>query len=147
GATVVRRWRDSGATVVRRGLLLLDLPHPITVPGCVPFHGLIKAFKDEERGYPPLYPVRPFVQIGNWDNYSWLYKRVGVSDMVGEATRWFGFVCLFWSGGTLSQEQMNELTHGLELSKHKFLWFVKASSDEANAGYLGGEKDVGCVCA
>ncbi|QCE04791.1 hydroquinone glucosyltransferase [Vigna unguiculata] len=158
-----------------------DLPHPITVPGCVPFHGRdlyaqaqdrksefykmslkryesyrfvdgifinsfleletgpIRAFTDEERGYPPLYPVGPIIQTGTatadsttgLECLTWLDKQQDGSVL---------YVC-FGSGGTLSQEQMNELAHGLELSKHKFLWVVRAPSDEANAGYLGGEKD------
>ncbi|WVZ26652.1 hypothetical protein V8G54_005196 [Vigna mungo] len=83
------------------------------------------------KGVPSF--VSSWTNCPNWDNYNWLYNRVGVSAMVGEAIR---------CGGTLTQEQMNELAHGLELSKHKFLWVVRASSDEANVGYLGGEKDV-----
>ncbi|XP_027908013.1 hydroquinone glucosyltransferase-like [Vigna unguiculata] len=159
-----------------------DLPHPIQVPGCLPFHGRdlctlardrtglphelflqrvkrislvdgifvntflemetdpIRAFTDEERGYPPLYPVGPIVQTGTatadsttgLECLTWLDKQQDGSVL---------YVC-FGSGGTLSQEQMNELAHGLELSKHKFLWVVRAPSDKAGAGYLDGEKDV-----
>ncbi|KOM47297.1 hypothetical protein LR48_Vigan07g100100 [Vigna angularis] len=115
-AAMERQGRDDGVAVVRRGLLRLDLPHPITVPGCVPFHGPIKAFKDGERGYPSLYPVRPIVQSGTWDSYSWLYNRVGVSIMVGEATRWFGFVCLFreWWNTLIRANERVDTWFGIE---------------------------------
>jgi len=139
-----------------------DLPQPVQVPGCVPFHGRdlcsvaqdrsalpyklflqrvkciplvdgvlvnsflemetgpIRAFEDEERGYPPLYPVGPIVQTGTataasttgLECLTWLDKQQDGSVL---------YVC-FGSGGTLSQEQMKELAYGLELSKHKFLW-------------------------
>ncbi|KAF7844860.1 hydroquinone glucosyltransferase-like [Senna tora] len=47
----------------------------------------------------------------------------------------------FGSGGTLSEEQVNELALGLELSGQKFLWVVRAPSNEsANAAYLSNEK-------
>ncbi|XP_017428741.1 UDP-glycosyltransferase 72B1-like [Vigna angularis] len=91
---------------------------------------LSRAFKDEERSYPPLYLVRPIVQTR--------------TTTTGCTT---GLECLTW----LEKQQdgsilyvcfgMNELAHGLELSKHKLLWVMRAPSDEANTGYLGGEKD------
>jgi len=155
-----------------------DLPHPVQVPGCVPFHGrdlccatqdrsalpyklflkrvkciplvdgvfvnsflemekgTIRALEEEGKGYPPVYPVGPIVETGTActtgsECLTWLDKQQDGSVL---------YVC-FGSGGTLSQEQMNELARGLELSKHKFLWVVRAPSDEASAGYLGGEKD------
>ncbi|RYR54747.1 hypothetical protein Ahy_A06g030030 isoform B [Arachis hypogaea] len=45
----------------------------------------------------------------------------------------------FGSGGTLCQEQVNEMALGLELSGQKFLWVLRAPSDSANAAYLGAE--------
>jgi hydroquinone glucosyltransferase len=51
----------------------------------------------------------------------------------------FGFVCVFWSGGTLSQEQIVELAFGLESSNHKFLWVVivrAPSSSSSSAAYF-----------
>ncbi|MED6225690.1 hypothetical protein PIB30_096083 [Stylosanthes scabra] len=45
----------------------------------------------------------------------------------------------FGSGGTLSQEQVNEMALGLEQSGQKFLWVLRAPSDSANAAYLGVE--------
>ncbi|XP_004492195.1 hydroquinone glucosyltransferase [Cicer arietinum] len=43
----------------------------------------------------------------------------------------------FGSGGTLSQEQLNELAFGLELSGQNFLWVLRAPSDTSNEAYLG----------
>ncbi|KAL5715161.1 hydroquinone glucosyltransferase [Ranunculus cassubicifolius] len=40
----------------------------------------------------------------------------------------------FGSGGTLSAEQMTELTWGLELSQQRFLWIVKKPFDDQTAG-------------
>ncbi|XP_014497013.1 hydroquinone glucosyltransferase-like [Vigna radiata var. radiata] len=47
----------------------------------------------------------------------------------------------FGSGGTLSQQQMNELGFGLELSGEKFLWVVRAPSDSADGAYVGASND------
>ncbi|KAK2413891.1 hydroquinone glucosyltransferase [Trifolium repens] len=48
----------------------------------------------------------------------------------------------FGNGGTLSQEQVNELAFGLELSGLKFLWILRAPSDSSNEAYLGAKNDV-----
>jgi hydroquinone glucosyltransferase len=42
----------------------------------------------------------------------------------------------FGSGGTLSQNQLNELALGLELSGQKFLWVLRAPSPSASV-YVG----------
>jgi len=47
----------------------------------------------------------------------------------------------FGSGGTLSQDQFNELALGLELSGKKFLWVVRAPSESQNSVHLGCESD------
>ncbi|TKY66289.1 UDP-glycosyltransferase 72B1 [Spatholobus suberectus] len=47
----------------------------------------------------------------------------------------------FGSGGTLSQNQLNELALGLELSGQKFLWVVRAPSESANSAYLNSHSD------
>ncbi|MED6117905.1 hypothetical protein PIB30_114398, partial [Stylosanthes scabra] len=47
----------------------------------------------------------------------------------------------FGSGGTLSQEQVNEIAFGLELSGHKFLWVVRVPSEIPNSGYVIGQKE------
>ncbi|ESW06367.1 hypothetical protein PHAVU_010G042300 [Phaseolus vulgaris] len=154
-----------------------DLPHPIQLPGCLPFHGRdlfsqahdrtglfyklflqrlkslplvdgifvnsflemetgpIRALEEEGRGYPPVHPVGPIVQTGaacttGLECLTWLDKQQDGSVLYVS----------FGSGGTLSQEQMNELAYGLELSNHKFLWVVRAPNDVVNAAYLGEQK-------
>ncbi|XP_050892292.1 hydroquinone glucosyltransferase [Lathyrus oleraceus] len=47
----------------------------------------------------------------------------------------------FGSGGTLSQEQVNRLAFGLELSGQNFLWVLRAPSDSSNEAYLGAKND------
>lgn len=99
--------------------------------------GPITALKDEERGYPTMYPVGPLVQTGTdsakgLECLTWLDKQEAGSVLYVS----------FGSGGTLSQEQMTELAHGLELSNHKFLWAVRAPNDVANAAYLSSQNHV-----
>ncbi|MED6164746.1 hypothetical protein PIB30_093122, partial [Stylosanthes scabra] len=70
---------------------------------------------------PSVYPVGPIVA-----------QPKQKSDEVDECVAWLNhqpsksvvYVC-FGSGGTLSQEQVNEIAFGLELSGHKFLWVVR----------------------
>ncbi|KAL9303533.1 hypothetical protein ACSQ67_020796 [Phaseolus vulgaris] len=97
--------------------------------------GPIRALEEEGRGHPPVHPVGPIVQTGaasttGLECLTWLDKQQDGSVL---------FVS-FGSGGTLSQEQMNELAYGLELSNHKFLWVVRAPNDDVNAAYLGEQK-------
>jgi len=96
----------------------------------------IRALKEEERGYPLVYPVGPIVQSGEdakgLECLAWLDKQ-----QVGSVL----FVS-FGSGGTLSQEQVNELAFGLELCNHKFLWVVREPSSLAFDAYLSAQKDV-----
>ncbi|TKY68846.1 Hydroquinone glucosyltransferase [Spatholobus suberectus] len=102
--------------------------------------GPITALQDEERRYPTMYPVGPLVQTGTGSGddgrglecLTWLDKQQAGSVLYVS----------FGSGGTLSQEQMTELAHGLELSNHKFIWAVRAPNDVANAAYLGAQKYV-----
>ncbi|CAJ1948894.1 unnamed protein product [Sphenostylis stenocarpa] len=150
-----------------------DLPHPIQVPGCVPFHGTdlyspaqdrksedykvslelcnrflradgiivnsflaletgpLRALKDKGRAYPPVYPIGPIVKndtdsAQGLECLTWLDKQ-----QVGSV-----LYISFGSGGTVSQEQMNELACGLELSNHKFLWVVRAPNNAYDSAYL-----------
>ncbi|KAL3028039.1 hypothetical protein AAZX31_03G091600 [Glycine max] len=100
----------------------------------------IRALKDEDKGYPPVYPVGPIVQSGDDDAkgldlecLTWLDKQ-----QVGSV-----LYVSFGSGGTLSQEQITELAFGLELSNHKFLWVLRAPNNAtSDAAYLGAQNDV-----
>ncbi|PNX94200.1 hydroquinone glucosyltransferase-like protein [Trifolium pratense] len=82
--------------------------------------------------HPPVYMVGPIMQQ-NCDNtqngsecLSWLDEQKQSSVV---------FVS-FGSGGTISQNQMNELALGLELSCQKFLWVVREPNDIASANYF-----------
>ncbi|QCE04714.1 hydroquinone glucosyltransferase-like [Vigna unguiculata] len=80
--------------------------------------------------YPPVYLVGPITQSGSRSRCEcllWLDKQQPDSVLYVS----------FGSGGTLSQEQINELALGLELSKHKFLWVnLRAPNDRASATYF-----------
>jgi hydroquinone glucosyltransferase len=94
----------------------------------------------EGSGNPLVYAVGPIIQEGTETSkddanrlecLSWLDKQQPCSVLYVS----------FGSGGTLSQEQIDELALGLELSNHKFLWVARAPSNLANSAYLS-ESDV-----
>ncbi|XP_040991375.1 hydroquinone glucosyltransferase-like [Juglans microcarpa x Juglans regia] len=96
---------------------------------------VIKALKEDEAGYPPIYPVGPIIQSGSGTDdendgsgcLRWLDNQPGGSVL---------FVS-FGSGGTLSSDQINELALGLESSGKKFLWVTRSPNNEsANTTYL-----------
>ncbi|MED6148061.1 hypothetical protein PIB30_049583 [Stylosanthes scabra] len=99
----------------------------------------IRALTEEGRGYgyPTVYPVGPIIQ-----------KASGSEANSDQCLRWLDnhapnyvlYVC-FGGGGTLSQDQLNELAMGLEFSGKKFLWVVRAPSESANASYLSGNNN------
>ncbi|KAG5059772.1 hypothetical protein AAZX31_01G067400 [Glycine max] len=97
--------------------------------------GAIRALEEHVKGKPKLYPVGPIIQmesIGHENGVeclTWLDKQEPNSVLYVS----------FGSGGTLSQEQFNELAFGLELSGKKFLWVVRAPSGVVSAGYLCAE--------
>nr|ADV71365.1 glycosyltransferase GT07O02 [Pueraria montana var. lobata] len=99
--------------------------------------GPIRALAEEGYGYPNVYPIGPIMQTGLGDvrNGSeclrWLENQVPNSVVYVS----------FGSGGTLSQDQLNELALGLELSGQKFLWVVRAPSESANSAYLNSQSD------
>lgn len=99
--------------------------------------GAIKGLKEEKK-QPMVYPVGPIIQkvsIGDENEVkclTWLDKQEPKSVL---------FVS-FGSGGTLSQEQLNELAYGLELSGKKFLWILRSPSGVANATYFVGENEI-----
>ncbi|XP_050120912.1 hydroquinone glucosyltransferase-like [Malus sylvestris] len=121
--------------------------------------GAFKAFKEKGAGLclPPVYPIGPIIKTTDGLDANkclrWLDKQPYGSVL---------FVS-FGSGGTLSQEQLNELALGLELSGHRFIWVVKSPNETANNasyftvkvwenpseflpnGFLERTKDVGLV--
>ncbi|KAK8464682.1 hypothetical protein PHAVU_010G053500 [Phaseolus vulgaris] len=126
-----------------------DIVEPIEIPGCIPIHGtdlpdplqdrsadgiLVNNFfemeegtiralqQEEEKGIPSVYAIGPFVQEESCKEGSndikylrWLDKQQCNSVLYVS----------FGSGGTLSQEQIEELAWGLELSGQKFLWVLR----------------------
>lgn len=92
----------------------------------------------EEQHKDSVFLVGPIIQNGS-DNdsgsdlecFKWLKKQSSNSVLYVS----------FGSGGTLSQEQVNELAFGLELSGQKFLWVLRAPSDSSNEAYLGAKND------
>ncbi|XP_024629184.1 hydroquinone glucosyltransferase isoform X2 [Medicago truncatula] len=97
-------------------------------------NGPIEALTDEGSENLLVYAVGPIIQTlttsgddaNKFECLAWLDKQRPCSVLYVS----------FGSGGTLSQEQINELALGLELSNHKFLWVVRSPSNTANAAYL-----------
>lgn len=98
--------------------------------------GALKALKESEPEYPPVYPVGPLTRSGS-DNrdggsecLAWLDHQPSGSVL---------FVS-FGSGGTLSQQQINELALGLEMSGQRFLWVAKSPNEKvANASFFSAQ--------
>ncbi|XP_045788354.1 hydroquinone glucosyltransferase-like [Trifolium pratense] len=84
-----------------------------------------------------VYLVGPILQTGletepkGSDCEKWLENQTQNSVL---------YVC-FGSGGTLSQEQINELAFGLELSGVKFLWVLREPSNSKNVDYQSASND------
>ncbi|XP_027351153.1 hydroquinone glucosyltransferase-like [Abrus precatorius] len=85
----------------------------------------------------PIYLVGPIIQTGssNMSNISqclsWLENQRPQSVLYVS----FGSLC------SLSQQQLNELALGLELSGQKFLWVLRAPSDSTNPTFVGARND------
>ncbi|CAK8569510.1 unnamed protein product [Lathyrus sativus] len=94
----------------------------------------------EGSGNPAVYPVGPIIQTRTESDYhsngkkclTWLDKQQTCSVLYVS----------FGSGGRLSQEQIVELSLGLELSNHKFLWVFRAPSSSASDAYLSAQDDI-----
>ncbi|XP_020208604.1 UDP-glycosyltransferase 72B1 [Cajanus cajan] len=98
----------------------------------------VRALGEFGDGKIKLYPVGPITQKGSSNEVDesdkclrWLDKQPPCSVLYVS----------FGSGGTLSQQQINELACGLELSCQRFLWVLRAPSNLANSAYLEAAKD------
>ncbi|XLR69779.1 hypothetical protein S83_020451 [Arachis hypogaea] len=100
----------------------------------------INALRDEirqKKRKTMVYPVGPITQSGfngrenGSECLNWLDEQEPESVLYVS----------FGSGGTLSQDQLNELAFGLEQSGKKFLWVLRPPNDIASASYLGGEAE------
>ncbi|XP_071707404.1 hydroquinone glucosyltransferase-like [Rutidosis leptorrhynchoides] len=101
--------------------------------------GAFKALEEGEWCKPDIYPVGPLI-------------RSGLENRTGD-----GFECLKWldnhparsvlfvsfgSGGTLSQQQFNELAFGLEQSGQRFIWVIKSPHGNSNASYFSAQSNM-----
>lgn len=93
----------------------------------------IRALQELGNGKIRLYPVGPITQKGSSNE----------ADESDKCLRWLDkqppcsvLYVSFGSGGTLSQDQTNELALGLELSCQRFLWVLRAPSNSSSAAYL-----------
>ncbi|CAJ2665078.1 unnamed protein product [Trifolium pratense] len=102
---------------------------------------IINSFKDLEQDtiksmedFLNVYPVGPIIQkeSKSKENESkcitWLNKMPQKSVL---------FIS-FGSGGTLTNEQINEIAFGLELSGFNFLWVLRVPSKHSNSAYFSG---------
>ncbi|XP_073288726.1 hydroquinone glucosyltransferase-like [Primulina huaijiensis] len=94
----------------------------------------IKTLQENGSGSKPsIYPIGPLVQMGSNSksddsgSLKWLDQQPNNSVL---------FISL-GSGGTLSHEQLIEMSLGLELSEQRFLWVIRCPNDStANASYF-----------
>ncbi|XP_020232895.1 hydroquinone glucosyltransferase [Cajanus cajan] len=98
----------------------------------------IRALGEYGDGKNKLYPVGPITQKGSSNE----------ADESDKCLRWLDkqppcsvLYVSFGSGGTLSQQQINELACGLELSCQRFLWVLRAPSNSASSAYLEAAKE------
>ncbi|KAI3869389.1 hypothetical protein MKX03_010742, partial [Papaver bracteatum] len=73
---------------------------------------------------PSIYPVGPLTRVGEGSSISW-DKNTCLDWLNKQPSRSVIFVS-FGSGGTLTAEKINEISWGLEKSKQRFLWVVRA---------------------
>ncbi|CAL0302901.1 unnamed protein product [Lupinus luteus] len=97
----------------------------------------LKALEENLNGKMSFYPLGPITQKGST-----------IEENGSECLRWLDnqppssvIYVSFGSGGTLTQDQLNELALGLELSDQKFLWVLRSPSNSASAAYLGPQND------
>ncbi|XP_071918414.1 hydroquinone glucosyltransferase-like [Coffea arabica] len=97
--------------------------------------GALKALKEEGWFKPPIYPVGPLIQTRSINEV--VPESSGCLEWLNnQPTKSVLFVCL-GSGGTLSQEQINEMAFGLEMSEQRFLWIVRSPHQTAaNAAFF-----------
>jgi len=93
--------------------------------------GPIEALLREEPGRPPVYPVGPIIQSGSSDEPGGSTECLRWLD--GQPNGSVLFVS-FGSGGTLTNEQIQELAYGLEMSGERFLWVVRSPDETSSSG-------------
>ncbi|OIW17609.1 hypothetical protein TanjilG_28959 [Lupinus angustifolius] len=120
---------------------LLSLVDGVIVNSFTDLEGdAIRALEEKRlngKSAPCVYPIGPIIQSKSTNNENqfecieWLNKQPPKSVLYVS----------FGSGGTLSQDQLNELAFGLELSNKKFLWVLRAPSNSSSSAYLTRQKE------
>ncbi|KAK7256460.1 hypothetical protein RIF29_29910 [Crotalaria pallida] len=95
--------------------------------------GTLRALAEEGAGNACIYPVGPITQKGSTIEEDGLECLTWLDNQPHSSVLYVSF----GSGGALSQDQVNELALGLELSGQKFLWVFRAPRDSASDGYIG----------
>ncbi|XP_057743503.1 hydroquinone glucosyltransferase-like [Arachis stenosperma] len=90
-----------------------------------------------EKNVPFVYPIGPIIQSETSNEVNKLECLTWLDNQPPGSVLYISF----GSGGTLSQEQLNEIAFGLELSGHKFLWVVRAPSNFGGSAYLSQQKE------
>ncbi|KAK8939116.1 Hydroquinone glucosyltransferase [Platanthera zijinensis] len=95
-----------------------------------------KFLKERGKGKPPIFPVGPLTSKVELESkvdcryMQWLDRQPDRSVL---------FISL-GSGGTLSMEQTREMASGLEMSRQRFLWIVRApAGSDASANYFSAQ--------
>ncbi|XP_027335586.1 hydroquinone glucosyltransferase-like [Abrus precatorius] len=94
--------------------------------------GAIRVLQEQVKGKPMVYPVGPIIQNGSVSHENGLECLTWLDKQEPKSVLYVSF----GSGGTLSQDQFNELAFGLELSGKKFLWVVRAPSSVTCSTYF-----------
>ncbi|XP_028787264.1 UDP-glycosyltransferase 72B1-like [Neltuma alba] len=99
---------------------------------------VLTTLQESNKNWPLVYAVGPIIQT----------RSTNINESNSECLTWLEnqprnsvLYISFGSGGTLSQEQLDELAFGLEMSGHKFLWVLRAPSGVANSAYLSAQKE------
>lgn len=101
----------------------------------------IRALEHSNHNFPPIYSVGPILQTGSKHINKSTSSALNCLTWLDNQPRNSVLYVSFGSGGTLSHDQLHELALGLEMSGHKFLWVVRAPSDDAGSAYLSDQKE------
>ncbi|MED6171373.1 hypothetical protein PIB30_040148 [Stylosanthes scabra] len=102
----------------------------------------VRALQQEEHNRrksndPFVYPIGPIIQTETSSEVNRLECLTWLDNQSPKSVLYISF----GSGGTVSQEQLNEIAFGLEMSGHKFLWVVRAPNSYGGSAYLNEQKD------
>ncbi|MED6171375.1 hypothetical protein PIB30_040150 [Stylosanthes scabra] len=103
----------------------------------------IKAIEDQAKtrnnnaNSPFVYPIGPLIQTATTNQVNRLECLTWLDNQPPKSVLYISF----GSGGTVSQEQLNEIAFGLELSGNKFLWVLRAPNSFGGSAYLKEQKE------